>query len=301
MLEYWLWQRAPSNCKHMPFNDLWDRSKLEKWLYQLFMKTVLPINRPKRDFELIYSPMNATFYFRLLSILHSRGYPAHWLSTILSTILTNTVVTSARPPRSYPLKIKEAATDFALQKIDLEPFLAEFRTLTALWITELPFGIITPPNVLPSVSRIRQYALTFQQADLTHYSIHTDGRVPVFILVVWNQRVIPGDKAFAAQPGDLRSILLSDERGRKDEISIKLRKEGLVVLQTWSWDDKASSAKFWMVERVVQGWESRDEDWRAAIWRDDSYERVSKEIRVRDGPPRVVAGKMWAEPLRDGD
>lgn len=78
------------------------------------MKLALPTHRPTQDMQLIYSPMNMTTFFHVLSTLYKNGYPAHWLAEAPALLLLNRVKTTVRPPRSYPLKIAEANTEFAL-------------------------------------------------------------------------------------------------------------------------------------------------------------------------------------------
>jgi len=114
---------------------------MEKWLYGLFMKIVLPTNRPTQHLKLIYSPLNMTVLFRILETLHENGYPAHWLEDVLVTLLSNRVKTTARPPLTYPLKITETTKDFADAHVDLSPFVTELRTLTGLWLAELPLAL----------------------------------------------------------------------------------------------------------------------------------------------------------------
>ena len=80
--------------------DLLTREEVEKWLYAFFMKTVLPTKRPAvQGVAPIFSPLNMSVLFRLLSTLFHNGYPARWLSGILSTLLNNEVETTARLPR----------------------------------------------------------------------------------------------------------------------------------------------------------------------------------------------------------
>lgn len=106
---------------------------MEKWLYGLFMKIAIPSPRPDQDFELVYSPFNLSIFFRVLNTIHKNGYPAHWLADILCTILNNNVCTTARPQSSYPQSITETKNQFPMKKMDLGPFMTEFRTLASLW------------------------------------------------------------------------------------------------------------------------------------------------------------------------
>ena len=93
------------------YKNLMPKAKLQTWLYRLFLKTALPVDKYMiTDWELIYSPLNLTYFFRLCAHLHSIGYPAHWLSEVVSNLLSGTITTTARhhapspwnPARSMP-------------------------------------------------------------------------------------------------------------------------------------------------------------------------------------------------------
>jgi hypothetical protein len=77
------------------------------------MKTVLPTMRPTEHFELVYSPLNVTAFFRVLKTVHRNGDPPRWLTDVLMSLLTNRVKATALPLRSYPLQISETKKDFA--------------------------------------------------------------------------------------------------------------------------------------------------------------------------------------------
>ncbi|KAK5129040.1 hypothetical protein LTR85_000373 [Meristemomyces frigidus] len=91
--------------------NLMSRGMLETWLYRIFLKIAIP--KDKRQIEsqvLIYSPLNLTVFFRLCWHLHNVGYPAHWMSGVLTEVLSGKIATRARPPRSEPLSIREVKT-----------------------------------------------------------------------------------------------------------------------------------------------------------------------------------------------
>ncbi|KAF2871213.1 hypothetical protein BDV95DRAFT_619358 [Massariosphaeria phaeospora] len=154
------------------------REETETWLYGLFLKIALPTHRPNwNHMELVYSPLNLSMFFRILSTLFANGYPAHWLADILVTIATNRMQTTTRPPRSCPLDIAETKKIHPLKYVDISPFTTEFRTLTGLWLGELPFGLATSVSV-PPPSRIREYSIRFSD---THWQ--GEERNPVFALL----------------------------------------------------------------------------------------------------------------------
>ncbi|KAF1942324.1 hypothetical protein EJ02DRAFT_422234 [Clathrospora elynae] len=118
------------SAREASVEKLWSRTQMDKWLYAVLMKTVLPTLRPTEHFELISSLLNMTAFFRALETVHEDGYPAQWLADVLLTLLANRVKTTARPARR------------------------------ALWLPELPFGLASPAPV-PPLSQIRRYAIKF--------------------------------------------------------------------------------------------------------------------------------------------
>ncbi|KJX96528.1 putative tetratricopeptide-like protein [Zymoseptoria brevis] len=192
------------------YKDLMPRSQLETWIYRPFLKLVLPV--AKEDIvsnTLIYCPLNLTVIFRILGHLQEIGYPAHWLSDILSSILSGSITTTARPPRSEPLKPKEIDTIFPTRKQTLAPFMAEFSTLASMW-QQYPFGANT--NFVP-LDKIKQYTVKFRKAN---FSVRT---WPGFILV-FHKKMLSERIA-----SNLRQYLLDDEAGFKNNKTARILRE----------------------------------------------------------------------------
>jgi hypothetical protein len=53
------------------YKDLMPRGSLQTWLYRLFFKIALPLERRVPDDQLIFSPLNLSYFFRLCTHLHS--------------------------------------------------------------------------------------------------------------------------------------------------------------------------------------------------------------------------------------
>jgi hypothetical protein len=256
MSNYWSWRPSARDAS---IQELWSRQQMEKWLYQLFMKTVLPTERPTEHFELIYSPSNSTAFFRVLETIHGNGYPVHWLADVVLTLLANRVKTTARPPRSYPLQISETSKEFKEAHVDLSPFMVELRVLTALWLPELPFGLASPLAV-PFPSQIRSCSIKF-----TETIWRGDTKTPVFSLLFCK-----GDYVKALlEPGlNIRAVLLSDERRDKSASATAIRKN-CAVINTWEWAPSTKTGSFWLDEEVARKW--KQERWIATILRMDSW------------------------------
>jgi hypothetical protein len=211
VMDYFGYQRIRGTTE---LSELHDRTQTEKWLYGVFLKIALPTHRPNHNhMELVYSPLNSTAFFRVLSTLFENGYPAHWLADVLSSILNNNKVhTTARPPRSYPLAISETEKVFPLKRMDISPFLPEFQTLTSLWLAELPFGLSdTVPVFIPS--KIREYKVKFAKPVW-----HGETIIPVFTLLLAQFdefKSLLGTNSASGSRCDIRRVLLMDEKREK--------------------------------------------------------------------------------------
>ncbi|KAF2669621.1 hypothetical protein BT63DRAFT_479414 [Microthyrium microscopicum] len=286
LMDHYYWRRLFDHPYRYEF--LLSQPELETWLIRQFLKIVLPYPRKLYPVHVfVYSPLNGSVFFRILRHLHSVGYPAHWLKPILASVLSNEVQTTARPPRSCPLKTSEPKKKFPLRKLNLAPFMAEFRTLASLWKQELPFAFES--IYTPQWSQIRNYTITMPGID--NPSGVPNGKNPNFILVFFNTRLL---SMLKIQEAGLHSILLDDEKGSSDPKVVKMRETGMCVVQSWKWDPAKHTGSFWMDEAVVSQWKDQEEGWSGQIYRDDIYAPVSKVVKVADGGPGFVEGETWA-------
>ncbi|SMY21890.1 unnamed protein product [Zymoseptoria tritici ST99CH_1A5] len=264
------------------YKDLMPRSQLETWIYRLFLKLVLPVAKEDTvSNTLIYCPLNLTVIFRILAHLQAIGYPAHWLSDILSSILSGSITTIARPPRSEPLKPKEIDTVFPTRKQTLAPFMAEFSTLASMW-QQYPLGATS--NFVP-LDKIKQYTVKFPK---TNFSVRT---WPGFILVFHKKTL---SERIAS---NLRQYLLNDEVGFKNnKTAWILREKEIHVLSTWEWNRKETTAKFWLRSDVVEGMK-RDGDWCVTVWRTDNWRAQMGLVGVEEVK---MLEKGWVEVVNAG-
>ena len=279
--EYNRWQH------HVPpslsYTDLIPRQRLQTWLYRLFLKVALPPTRPDIvSNQLIYSPLNLSFFFRLCTHLCQIGYPAHWLGEVASSILSGTITTRARPPRSEPLSRREIDTAFPVMAQSVQPFVAEFSTLVAMWQLVLPFGIISP-DIAP-VETIKRYSVTMKSA-----SNEVDAW-PVFILVFYDGSLRPSTAIF-----DLRSCLLSDEKALKDNDTKKFRDGNISIVTSWEWNATSKKATFWLRSDVMRTMGERQ--WEVCIYRADNWRPQSKSYDVKEC---CVEGVSWVQWVNNG-
>ncbi|KAK3080588.1 hypothetical protein LTS18_015033 [Coniosporium uncinatum] len=245
MMDYQEWQLLHGG-ERWAYPLLHPRRKTEQWLYRHFFKLVLSYPRPRGGLSLMYAPLNVIMFFRLLAKLHHLGYPAHWLSEALASILQDDVRTTGRPPRSSPVTFAETKSEFPERKLSTAPFVAEMTTLAALWLQALPFGIIS--DQIPDVRTVHCYHMGFEGIDLQ------PGRLPVIVLV------------FTAPDLDvpnLRKLLLSDEKGAKGHDAARARAGEINVVTTFQWLADRGVAEFWMREDVVNTMEAKG--WTATL------------------------------------
>ena len=216
--------------------DLMPRAKLQTWLYRLFLKTALPVDKHNiTDWTLIYSPLNLTYFFRLCAHLHSIGYPGHWLGEVISNLLSGTITTTARPPRSEPLEPREIDAPQKPLAQSVAPFTAELSTLAAMWQRLLPFGILSR-HIAP-VETLKKYSITFAKV-----SQEVDA-YPLFVLVFHK-----GDTVPVSHASSMRSLLLGDENGSKEHDHKEFRERRVSVVSTWTWDRASRTATAWLRE-----------------------------------------------------
>jgi glutathione synthase/RimK-type ligase-like ATP-grasp enzyme len=93
---------------------------------------------------------------------------------------------------------------------------------------------------------------------------------PAFILV-FHKTDLPSSRTWS-----LRTALLSDELGSKDEK--QFREQQVNVLSTWTYHHESRSATFWLREDEMQ--RMKDEGWRVCVFRTDTWRSQSGSYGV---------------------
>ncbi|KAF2491118.1 hypothetical protein BU16DRAFT_621773 [Lophium mytilinum] len=261
---------VPLNGGRPHFSGLVERDELETSLYGLFLKLALPTRCPHRDPTLVYTPFDMTMMFRTVTQLHELEYPAHWLSTVLHNLAHGTMITSARAPPAYPVIRKDSCVieHNRKRKISVKPFAAEFSTLTTLFTSDLPFGVISP--VLPCISNVHRYSIVFPILETT------ESRDTSLILVFLNT-ALPSFSRFA----DLRHALLDDDKGDSSADAKRLREEGVVIVTSLNWTMPERRAEFWMRKDEVERW-CDGGNWEVSVWQMDDWTAVSSGVAVNE-------------------
>ena len=294
MSDYFHWQSSSKNP--LAFASLLPRASLMKWLWALLLKMILPVNRSEYHFyDLILSPMNTTLIFRILIHLRHIGYLSHWLSDFLAQILSNTAITSARPPKTCPLDIEESRRENPTMRLSITPFVPELTSLSLIFQPFLPFTIVT--SSLPPPSAVYEYHLS--APDNAGGSPIPSNERQVWILVFHDARLwreVYSDTSF--QSYDLRAMLDSSSDGTlpKPEAkrAEKLREKGILVVSTFEYEAKTKRAKLWMVEDRMDAMVESD-CWKVGLWSTENW-RSCDSVPLHEGGARgLMKVKSWFE------
>jgi hypothetical protein len=265
--------------------SLRDRATTENWLHGFFMKLCYPPPRSAewQDPKLVAYPLNLTIFFRILASLHGNRYPAHWLADVLSDIVNNRVQSIARPPRSYPYAMEECRKESNKAWVNLAPFMAGMRTLIAIWLPDIPFGLMDTSKI-PAISGIRRYSITFNTLDwkgLTNQS--------VFNVLLAERGLLSPVYSTRMHSSNVRTLLLTDEKRLKTTESDQFRKSCAIV-STWKWSTEGKRGTFWMDEDVMENW--LKEDWQATILRQDNWVLCAQPVDIK----RIIRKEdYWVE------
>ncbi|CAD0111640.1 unnamed protein product [Aureobasidium uvarum] len=273
---YTLWTVGPS----IPLrgDKFMTRDANEKYFQAHLLKVCLPYPRPAHISDaVVLSPLNLTMLFRLANHFHKNGCPAHWLSDVFGNLLTGNITTNARAPRHQVLKVEEARRSYLSISTCIKPWIAELSTLVSIWKDLLPFGLLFSNSLIPSLDSVRNYSIKFPEPAGDSLDILT------FTLVFW-------DHEQGSLPVKLRNTLLDDEHGNRSGQAKRIRESGIHVLTTFKWASEISTASFWLRSDVIDTMQQGD--WKAYIWRLDSWECVTSGVSVQD---YVQAGRNWTD------
>lgn len=268
---YMVWDRAPA--RKLTDKNLLPRLALEKWLYAHFLKICLPYPRDRFSDRPVHAPLNLTAFLRLVSQLSERGYPSHWLSTVLAALCgdkqESEILTTARAPHQIATSEADVDAVHPAIKMTVAPWRVEFTTLLSIWGRLLPFGFIAPPGALAQSRDIAEYSVSFPKF------FEEQTRIPHFVLLFWDFQAgeIPG-------MGRMRRFLLDDEAGDTSERVRDMKRRSVHVFSTFKFVTDTRTASFWCRADTMR--EMMGGDWKVFIWRTDTWERVTQGVSVKD-------------------
>jgi hypothetical protein len=235
---------GPFELTNHAFVDLLPRKPFTKWFFGVFFRLALPFNQNNSPSNgIILSPLNLTILFRLISYLSTIGYPSHWLSECLENVIENKVVTTARPPRTKPMRPADVQRNCPAKKLCTAPFSYEMATLAQLFQPLLSFTLTSP--LVPERSTIYEYTFhlpSYSNADPQHSCL----------ALVFTNPVLSGPHMLALAH-DVRTALTDEDGGIvKGPDWEVFREKVIVVWTTFTWDLKEEKARAWIPESLLE-------------------------------------------------
>eukprot|EP01112_Ceratiomyxa_fruticulosa_P014260 TRINITY_DN4070_c0_g6_i1.p1 TRINITY_DN4070_c0_g6~~TRINITY_DN4070_c0_g6_i1.p1 ORF type:complete len:625 (+),score=112.32 TRINITY_DN4070_c0_g6_i1:270-1877(+) len=203
------------------------------WLTQIFFFFVLPLPEGSQTSMRIDLPLNLLSFMELIKRLVLMGYPAHWFSTLLATLLTGKITTHARPPPVYKAASKT--------QMSIKPFLPELEFAVAIYQPLLPFSITSP--TLPLLSNFKKYKVT--AGIIMHGSMQASCLGLIF-------SPYPSPTQLAQS---LRDILNKDPQ--------------CYLISTIEWSSDYYEAVFWFNSTLMD--ELKKKEWRVSLVRTDNW------------------------------
>ena len=218
---------------------------------------------------------NPVAFFRLLLHLHSIGYPSHWLSEFLRSVLCNDLKTGALRAKELPIPITHSMEVIDARKVDLAPWVPEFEMLLASTRIGLPFHVRLPRNLATTSEGIGTYEANHRWS-YSHRFLLLSPYDFVAMLVFWRSSSI-------VYPKDVSELIVDSvsEKGRATP-----RKDFVVVNCL---EELGSGKVVWkLVRKRVEGMK-REGDWKMAIFRSD--------VRIQGESFRVFFFSAWVVDL----
>ncbi|TCD63146.1 hypothetical protein EIP91_005905 [Steccherinum ochraceum] len=129
----------------IPLHKLASQEELHTWLSRILFSILCPGSMAQNFAGRIYYPNNLVTFIDLLIHLHGVGFPSHWLSGYLTSVLTDTLVSDVAPyVGSLPIPVSERGRRVARRKVNLKPWHADLENILAVSHEALPFPIALP-------------------------------------------------------------------------------------------------------------------------------------------------------------
>lgn len=149
-----------------PSSEMASRKELTDWLTRVLFSTILPGSNPSQGPYRARLPNNLVAFIGLLGHLKLIGFPAHWLSEFLQSIISDSLVTEIpQYTGKLPIAVTEIRRRVRRRKVRLDPWRAEFETILATTLRGLPFAISLPPT----------FAQSFEQIGLFEAKVYQEG------------------------------------------------------------------------------------------------------------------------------
>ncbi|KAH7922618.1 hypothetical protein BV22DRAFT_1070111 [Leucogyrophana mollusca] len=148
-----------------PLAELASRDELTTWLSRVLLDTLLPGHGGKQTVR-ARMPNNLASFFGLLLRLQEIGYPGHWLSEFLTTILHSSLVTDVVAyMKLWPIPLSEIKKRVPPRRLRLDPWYSELETLIATAQGGIPFSVSLPKDFVKDHTEIGFFETPVTSAD----------------------------------------------------------------------------------------------------------------------------------------
>ncbi|SJK99726.1 uncharacterized protein ARMOST_03037 [Armillaria ostoyae] len=176
-----------------PLSTLPSREELTTWLTRVLLATIFPpaFANPMQQMLRVRYPSNLVAFITLFLRLHEIGYPSHWLSEYLQTILSDSLVTDIAPyAGDPPIPLSELGRRGPTRRrMNLDPWRVEFENILALSYEALPFPVALPSDFARCYDEIGIFEAPFSEFMFDHATSMgmTPQFEPVLSLVFYKQ------------------------------------------------------------------------------------------------------------------
>lgn len=180
-----------------PLSTLPSREELTTWLTRVLLATIFPpaFANPMQQMLRVRYPSNLVAFITLFLRLHEIGYPSHWLSEYLQTILSDSLVTDIAPyAGDPPIPLSELGRRGpTCRRTNLDPWRVEFENILALSYEALPFPMALPSDFVRCHDEIGIFEAPFSEFMFDHATSMgmTPQFEPVLSLVFYKQGLSP--------------------------------------------------------------------------------------------------------------
>ncbi|KAH8101280.1 hypothetical protein BXZ70DRAFT_935376 [Cristinia sonorae] len=181
-----------------PLVELASKEELTTWLTRILINILVPGVTSQTQIESVYYPNNLVTLIDLLVHLHAVGFPGHWLSSFLGSILSDNLVSDVAPYLgTLPNSVSEYHRRVPARRLNLCPWHSDFENILATSYEALPFPVLSIPlgfttsHTDVKTFRVNTPRRSFKQT--TANNMH-NGAYPVMSLLFFDPRKDSPDK-----------------------------------------------------------------------------------------------------------
>lgn len=225
------------------------REDITNWLMRILLTSSFPSQRDSRSFVRENYPLNLVTFFRSIQYLLDLGYPKHWFSSLVQSILDNDVYSCV----PYPTKSPNSFQTLPLErKVNLASISIEFEVIARIFSPIL--GLLEPSAAATSLDTIFKYDIAFPSYRPNLGTGEYDSESLLGLLI-----------EEAPQPKTrIRDEFVDDKRHF-------LAKQLFSVLK---FDSRKRVASFWMCENKLAELNRKCHSLHASLIRTDSWQRI---------------------------